>query len=220
MKTQNSAAWLIFYIFLPLSKYSTEGLVLPSSFSSFVAEVGGKGRQRESLKAELLDLIKSSPPGVGRFEDEVKALRFEEIFTSELPALNPTPDPARSSLFSGEWECIWTNENELNFAVRSGLFGLPWRRTYQNIDIEGCRLDNFIEFEEGGLLTVGSTISPDESDGKRFNFRFSEASLKWRSLQVPLPPVGQGWGDLLYLDDDMRLQRDIRGDLLIGMKFK
>jgi len=66
---------------------------------------------------------------------------------------------------------------------------------------------------------VGSTISPDEDgDGSRFKFEFEKCSVRWRGLTVPLPPFGRGWGDLLYLDETMRIQRDIRGDLLVAQK--
>jgi len=136
--------------------------------------------QRRQLKNELLRLVQKSPPGSGKFTSDADTARFERIFLSELPALNPTPNPARSALFSGEWECVWTNESELNAAVRSGLPGRPWRRTYQVIDVPGRRLDNYIEFERDGLLSVGSSIVPDDGgDGDRFNFRFEEAAVQW-----------------------------------------
>ena len=35
---------------------------------------------------------------------------------------------------------------------------------------------------------------------------------------MPLPPVGRGWGELLYLDDQLRIQRDVRGDTLVAVK--
>ena len=38
------------------------------------------------------------------------------------------------------------------------------------------------------------------------------------ALTVPLPPVGRGWGELLYLDDELRVQRDVRGDVIIARK--
>jgi len=62
------------------------------------------GRKRESLKAELFDLVsKSSPPGnkAGAFDEEEDGLRFMEIFCKELPDLNPTANPTQSSLFFG-----------------------------------------------------------------------------------------------------------------------
>ena len=49
---------------------------------------------------------------------EAQQRRLDEIVTSLLPSLNPTADPSRSELFSGTWECTWTNEKELS---RNGL---------------------------------------------------------------------------------------------------
>ena len=51
--------------------------------------------------------------------------RFDELLLRELPALNPTPQPTQSSLFTGTWECQWTDEKELNFAVANGVFRGP-----------------------------------------------------------------------------------------------
>lgn len=170
------------------------------------------------LKSELLTLADKSNAGVGTL-DTADQTRFEEILFSELPALRPMEEPARSDLLSGEWEVRWTNEKEINFTVKNGLLGLPWKRTYQSIDVPNSRLVNIIEFV-GGELRVGSSIMPDPSDGTRFNFVFGECTFKWRELCLPLPPVGRGWGELLYLDDEMRIQRDIRGDLLVATKVR
>ena len=78
--------------------------------------------------------------------------------------------------------------------------------------------------ERDGLSStqVGSTISPSTEDasGRRFDFAFDSCALVWRGVSVPLPPVGKGWGDLLYLDEDLRVQCDVRGDLLIATKGK
>ena len=52
----------------------------------------------------------------------------------------------------------------------------------------------------------------------RFNFAFEQCSLTWRALKVPLPPVGRGWGELLYLDDELRIQRDVRGDMIVATR--
>jgi len=195
-------------------------ITLPSFFNAF----SPASRKRESLKAELLELVaRSSPPGnkAGAFDSKEDGDRFMEIFKEELPALNPTPEPARSPLFSGEWECLWSSETEINFLVSSGLFGDKWTRTYQVIDVPGNRLENFILFENDGGLTVGSTIIPDPQLGSKFDINFCDASLAWKGrFRLSLPPVGSGWGELLYLDDDIRLQRDIRGDMILAARVR
>jgi len=191
----------------PYTQRLLGGLTLPS---------GRGAAARGSLKAEIRSLAASSRGGVLPF-DAAQQQRFDAAL-AELSALNPTPEPARSPLFSGTWECVWTTESELNFAVDKGLLGLPWRRTYQTIDVPRGTLTNVIEFEEGGFLRVGSTISPDAERGERFSFSFDSCAVRWRSLELPLPPVGRGWGELLYLDDELRVQRDVRGDLLVATR--
>ena len=206
---------------LSVSSATTTTNLLPRAVASLLTP---DGRKRESLKAELFRLVKrSSPPGnpAGAFDDDADGERFDEIFFRDLPALNPTKDPARSPLFSGEWECVWTSEKEINFLVGSGLFGDDWKRTYQVIDVPGNRLENNLVFANDGSLSVGSSIVPDPERGDRFNIRFNEATLRWKGrLNLSLPPVGSGWGELLYLDEDVRLQRDIRGDLIVAKRVR
>ena len=107
---------------------------------------------RCARKDELLELCAKAEAGVGRL-DEAEQARFDELLLRELPALNPTPQPTQSSRFTGTWECRWTDEKELNFAVANGLFGLPWLRTYQEIDISASSLVNVLEFEGVAFLS-------------------------------------------------------------------
>ena len=65
-----------------------------------------------------------------------------------------------------------------------------------------------------GFLRVGSSCEP-ASAGNRVSFRFESCALKWRQLRVPLPPVGSGWFDVIYMDEELRLCKDVRGDLQI-----
>jgi len=186
--------------------------------SSAAGGVLSRVSPREALKGELLALAAKAKGGIATLDEDDQA-RFEELLLVELPKLNPVAEPTRSELFSGEWECRWTNEKEINFAVKNGLFGLPWVRTYQTIDIAAGTLENVLEFEDGELR-VNSSIAPDSADGQRFQFAFESCSLRRKSFRIPLPPVGRGWGELLYLDDEMRIQRDIRGDMLVATKVR
>lgn len=167
-------------------------------------------------KQQLLDLCKDSNYGAVPIDRD----RLDELI-DELATVNPTPRPAESPKFSGKWQLLWTTESELLFAVEKGLFAAgPCVGVEQTIDVANGRLENLVLFDNDSRLFVGSTIEPDASDasGVRFNFAFSSCSLRWRGYDIPLPPVGKGWGDLLYLDDDLRVQRDVRGDLLIATK--
>merc|ERR1711924_248649 len=120
------------------------------------------------------------------------------------------------ALFSGEWRLLWTTEKELLFTIEKGLFGLKCTGSTQKIDMPGGSLENRILFEESSFLKVGSSLAPDDADGARFQFSFNSCALKWRFLELPLPPVGKGWGELVYLDEEIRIQRDVRGDTLIA----
>mmetsp|Transcript_31483 Transcript_31483/g.97174 ORF Transcript_31483/g.97174 Transcript_31483/m.97174 type:complete len:213 (+) Transcript_31483:733-1371(+) len=165
---------------------------------------------------ELLELCGPSNYGA----KPVDRARLDELI-AELAASSPTERPAWSPRFSGRWRLLWTTETELLFAVDKGLFAAgPCVGVEQTIDVAGGVLENIVLFDNDSRLFVGSTISPDAGDasGKRFDFAFSSCSLTWRGTTVPLPPVGKGWGDLLYLDDDLRVQKDVRGDILIATK--
>ncbi|KAM6569225.1 hypothetical protein CsatB_017210 [Cannabis sativa] len=50
---------------------------------------------------------------------------------------------------------------------------------------------------------------------QRVNFRFTSAVLRGENWEIPLPPFGQGWFDTVYLDDEIRVVKDIRGDYCV-----
>ena len=106
-----------------------------------------QGGARGALKSELLELAEAARGGVVALGAEERA-RFDEI-VAELRELNPTDAPASAATLTGAWECRWTSEKEINFAVEKGLFGEPWVRTTQTIDVAAGTLENRIEFEDG-----------------------------------------------------------------------
>lgn len=66
---------------------------------------------------------------------------------------------------------------------------------------------------------VGSTCEPS-AIGNKVNFRFESCEAKWKDVKVPLPPVGAGWFEVMYIDDEIRCCRDSRGDLQVCTRRK
>ena len=90
---------------------------------------------------------------------------------------------------------------------------------------------------KGGGFGVKGTISVDDNDGVSSNsaenddsnssgdnnnniirtqFKFNSAKLdlgKWGTYNFP--PIGNGWFDTLYLDEELRIDLNSRNDILI-----
>ena len=149
--------------------------------------------RREFLKSELLDLAEESDGGVTPLAPDAQA-RLEEIVTTVLPGSTRRRSPRGLTDFPRSGSAAGRPRRRSTLRARRALQN--WQRTYQRIDIEAGTLTNVLEFEDAEL-TVGSTIAPDEDseDGSRFNF--AEKCTPDGGLEVPLPPVGRGWGELL-----------------------
>ena len=119
-------------------------------------------------------------------------------------------------MLKATWDILWTTESELLALTSNGFLGLPCTASYQTISQkpdDTYTLDNAIDFD-GGFLRVGSTCEPAPTGG-RVDFRFESCAAKWKQFEVPLPPVGAGFFEVLYMDDELRLCKDSRGDLQI-----
>lgn len=115
---------------------------------------------------------------------------------------------------SATWRLLWTTEKEQLFIIeKAPLFGTQAGDVLQVIDVEKRVLNNVITFPPSGVFFVRSTI--EIASSKRVNFRFTSAVLRGKDWEFPLPPFGQGWFESVYLDDDIRVVKDIRGDYLV-----
>lgn len=88
-------------------------------------------------------------------------------------------------------------------------------------------LENWIPFVRGGGFGVTGSINPaavidNNDDGGNTNsslrteFKFQSAKLdlgKWGTYNFP--PVGEGWFDTVYLDEELRIDLNSRNDILI-----
>lgn len=109
---------------------------------------------------------------------------------------------------------LWTTEKEQLYIIKNAYwFGTKAGDVLQVIDVGNSVLNNVITFPPSGAFIVGSDIkivSP-----QRVEFRFTSAVLRGDNWEFPVPPFGRGWFESVYLDDEIRVAKDIRGDYLV-----
>jgi len=126
---------------------------------------------------------------------------------------------------TAKWRLVWTSERETLFLLEKGFFGTSATEAYQTIDVEARALGNIVEFVNGTRFVVDSDITVqgegEGGDGVRVNFAFTSARLELAApvkATVPLPPVGKGWFDNVYVGGGVRVARDSRGDTLVVVR--
>jgi len=169
--------------------------------------------EREKLKSELVELC-----GKESMSDTEKRQNIESLI-SKLRDLSPIQQTASSPLLQKEWLLLWTTEKEINLFIDWNISG----QITQTLDNEV--LENNIPFQKGGSFGVRGKLSIPEDDdeiiktssqGLRTEFEFEVASLdlgKWGKYSFP--PVGKGWFDTVYLDENFRIDLNSRNDILI-----
>jgi hypothetical protein len=83
----------------------------------------------------------------------------------------------------------------------------------QVIDVRKGILNNIITFPPTGAFVINSTL--DVVSKQRVKFRFISAALKVGRWRLPLPPYGQGWFESVYMDEKIRVAKDVRGNYLV-----
>ncbi|XP_010540236.1 PREDICTED: probable plastid-lipid-associated protein 11 [Tarenaya hassleriana] len=168
--------------------------------------------QSQRAKKELLDLVSDQDRGLKTQKDAAKR-------DAIVKAIDAMAEIGRGTVTTGEslsatWRMLWTTEKEQLFIIeKAGLFGTRAGDVLQVIDVEKRTLNNVITFPPDGVFFVRSDI--EIASEQRVNFRFTSAVLRGRDWEIPLPPFGQGWFDTVYIDDDIRVVKDTRGDYLI-----
>ncbi|GKZ00954.1 hypothetical protein MPSEU_001046900 [Mayamaea pseudoterrestris] len=158
--------------------------------------------ERTVLKQELIDLCRRE-----------KVSRSDvEAAIQKLAVVSPTKDPASNDLIQKEWKLLWTTEKEINVFY-------DWNVA---ADVTQTILDsslvNAIEFKNGGSLIVRGSRSASEFNPLRSDFAFTAATLDFGVKFLPvlqLPPLGKGWFDAIYLDDELRVDTNSRNDIVI-----
>ncbi|KAJ8748919.1 hypothetical protein K2173_013354 [Erythroxylum novogranatense] len=180
--------------------------------SSAAVSCSSIAAQSQSAKQNLLTLISDQYRGLKTQKDPIKRASIIRAI-DELAELGKGTITTDASL-SATWRLLWTTEKEQLFIVeKAPLFGTKAGDVLQVIDVENKTLNNVITFPPHGVFFVRSTI--EIATSQRVNFRFTSAVLRGNNWKIPLPPFGQGWFETVYLDDEIRVVKDIREDYLV-----
>ncbi|OKH20091.1 fibrillin [Hydrococcus rivularis NIES-593] len=192
-------------------------------------------------KAKLLEAIAGKNRGLLATErDKVKVLSAIE----QLEDRNPTPKPVEAkNLLEGDWRLLYTTSRGILGLNRIPVLQLG--QVYQCIRTEQAKLYNIAEiigvpfFE--GIVSVAARFEP-VSD-RRVNVKFERSILGLQRLIGYISPdrliqeieLGkkflpldfsiesreqQGWLEITYLDEDLRVGRGNEGNVFVLAKEK
>ena len=176
--------------------------------------VRGVGAASSSAAAigKVLDIARDTNRGVDAGPgDRERVERAVDEAVAAAAAATTTRNDARAS--HGRWRLAYTTEKETLWLLGKGSDVAA----YQTIDNDRGTLVNEVIFGGDGNPVIFRVDATTEiADATRVNFKFSSASLTlangWR---IPIPPVGAGWFDNVYVVDGIRVSRDSRGDTLV-----
>ena len=104
---------------------------------------------------------------------------------------------------------VWTTEKEINVFSDWNISGDITQTVTAN------SLENYIPFQKGGGLSVAGALNADEDISERTNFEFTSATIDFAWFKFSAPPIGKGWFDTVYLDEELRVDLNSRDDILI-----
>jgi len=179
--------------------------------SSFTSDSQNNNENQDARKALKESLLLECQSSKGNISEKEQRQKIEAII-NDLSKLSPIKETAASSRIQKPWLLVWTTEKEVNFFNDWGISNGNITQTIS----PSMGLSSNIPFTRGGSLSVDGTLSLSEGESLRTYFEFTTAVLdlgKWG--QFGLPPVGKGWFDTVYLDDDLRIDLNSRNDILI-----
>jgi hypothetical protein len=191
------------------------------------------------IKQELIAVSASTNLG---FQDTADTKQQIETLAAKIELLNPTTEPTKHlDLVQGSWQLLYstfglereTTLQRLSFGkfpnVRISVTGI-----FQEIYLEDQKYNNLIEFTVGdavrGIVIVAGRYTIENH--QRLNIDFWETSVKSVSNDLDelafreilginhnLPLVAtlafNGWSDITYLDDNLRLMRGNQQNLYV-----
>jgi hypothetical protein len=190
-------------------------------------------------KAELLERLANQNRGLAATAEDQVAIAAT---IARLEERNPTPNPLSAlSLLEGNWQLLYTTSQELLGIDRVPLLNLG--EIYQCIRTQGSKIYNIAEVQGipllEGIVSVVAEFTPVNQQRVEVQFTRAiwgsqrligyqspsqfiqaiEAGQKFPAIDFKIKPREQnGWLDITYLDQDLRIGRGNVGSVFVLRK--
>ena len=190
-------------------------------------------------KTALLEVIAGKNLGINATDTDKQAILSA---IANLEDLNPTPRPLEASdLLDGNWRLLYTSSSELLNINRIPLANL--NKIYQCIRVKTKSVYNIAEINGlpflEGLVSVAAKFEPVSHNRVQVKFERSiiglqrlldykypgsfieaiESGKKFLAIDFPITSnEQQGWLDITYLDNDLRIGRGNKGSVFVLTK--
>jgi PAP_fibrillin len=190
-------------------------------------------------KSALLDAIAGTNRGLLATEPQKQAILAA---IASLEDFNPTPRPMQAShLLEGDWRLLYTTSKALLNLDRFPFCKLG--QIYQSIRVESNSVYNIAEIyglpSLEGLVSVAAKFEPVSERRVQVKFQRSiiglqrliayqspttfiqqiESGKKLTALDFPInSDQQQGWLDITYIDNDLRIGRGNEGSVFVLSK--
>lgn len=189
-------------------------------------------------KAALLQAIAGKNRGLLATDADKRAIA---VAIAQLEGHNPTPRPLEASTLNGDWRLLYTTSQALLGIDRVPLAQLG--QIYQCIRTAEAKIYNIAELSGlpylNGLVSVAARFSPTSE--RRVTVKFERAIIGLTQLMGYQSPASfvqaieagqsftaidfnignrdrEGWLDVTYLDDDLRIGRGNEGSVFVLTK--
>lgn len=189
-------------------------------------------------KAALLDTIAGTNRGLLATETQKQAILAA---IASLEDFNPNPRPLEASyLLEGDWRLLYTTSKALLNLDRFPFCKLG--QIYQSIRVATTSVYNIAEIyglpSLEGLVSVAAEFEPISERRVQVKFKRSiiglqklmdynspanfiqqiESGQKFTALDFPINSDQQGWLDITYIDNNLRIGRGNEGSVFVLSK--
>ena len=127
----------------------------------------------------------------------------------------------------GDWQLVWQLNTKKATRSQKALAPLPQFSNFMTDEKERNVFRNIVQLTRNRVRVVADVeYTPEPAVAGRLNSTICAASIQiklgrrfgWKPLRIPLPLKGEGWLDVTYLSDEMRITRGNRGGVFVHLR--